>query len=69
MENSPPNLDRQQILARIDAVIQELQMLRRQLLTPTKQTAGLTEQLFGALGRGSWDEYDLNLDWVRFGAL
>lgn len=28
----------------------------------------LAEQLYGALGQGSWDEYDPDLDWQRFEA-
>ncbi len=67
MQNSPTTLDIDQMLARIDAAIQELQALRQQLVVPVKATTiGITEQLFGALGRGSWDEYDLDLDWARF---
>ena len=26
----------------------------------------LVDQLFGALGHGTWEEYDLDLDWKRF---
>ena len=55
------------VVTRIDAIIQELQALRelvaREVSSPTDD---LTEQLFGALGQGTWDEYDPDLDWIRF---
>lgn len=55
------------VIARIDAIIRELEALRRQLVAPvTTGMPNLTEQLFGALGHGTWDEYDLQLDWARF---
>jgi len=61
-------LDTRQIVGRIDAMIRELEIMRRQLTTMPKAepSMGLTDQLFGALGKGTWAEYDLNLDWVRF---
>jgi hypothetical protein len=61
-------LDPRQALARIDAMIAELEMMRCQLTAAPKTVpvSGLTEELFGAAGRGTRDEYDLNLDWVRF---
>jgi hypothetical protein len=61
-------LDTRLVVNRIDAMIAELEMMRRQLMTTPQAVApsGLTEELFGAAGRGSRDEYDLNLDWVRF---
>jgi len=55
------------MLARIESAIHELETLRRQLLVPAITAGNLAEQLFGALGHGSWEEYDLNLDWARFG--
>jgi hypothetical protein len=55
------------ILERIDAIIQELQELRQEILTrdrPSEQN--LAAQLYGAWGKGTWDEYDPHLDWRRF---
>ena len=66
MQTMSTNLDRATIIARVDAAIRELELLRRQLAAPIKTTRNLTEQLFGALGAGTWDEYDLHLDWARF---
>lgn len=53
---------------RIDAIIRELEALRRQLTTEPKAIAthNLTEELFGAAGHGTRDEYDSFLDWLRF---
>lgn len=56
------------VLARIDAIIRELYELRG-LVTherPLSPHLGLSYELYGALGQGTWDEYDLNLDWQRF---
>ncbi|MBI5052541.1 MAG: hypothetical protein HZB52_04665 [Chloroflexi bacterium] len=58
------SVDREQVLTRIESAIHELETLRRQLITPVVTAGNLTEQLFGALGHGSWEEYDLNLDWA-----
>ena len=57
-----------QAIARIDAMMRELQVMRRELtpLTELVTPPGLTRELFGAAGKGTRDEYDLNLDWVRF---
>ncbi len=57
------------VLRRIDMIIAELQGLRQAVqVMSTQQQSGLTQQLYGALGQGSWDEYDLDLDssWQRF---
>ena len=55
------------ILDRIDAIIQELQELRQAVLTQTRPVEeNLAAQLYGALGQGTWDEYDPQLDWQRF---
>jgi len=55
------------VIKQIDAIIRELQGLRQIILVQTRPPNGnLTEQLYGALGQGSWDEYDLHLDWQRF---
>ena len=57
-----------QVILRIDAIIRELEALRRQLaLVPeATPTRNLTEELFGAAGQGTRDEYDMRLDWARF---
>jgi hypothetical protein len=55
------------ILERIDAIILELQALRRAVLEDQQPPQGnLTSKLYGALGQGTWEEYDPNLDWHRF---
>lgn len=60
--------DQRQIIARIDTIIRELEALRHQLTAPSKEAPvrGLTNELFGAAGHGTHDEYDLQLDWARF---
>jgi hypothetical protein len=62
----------EQIVTQIDAIIPELLALRRRLTvaaTPAAESGHLANALYGALGQGSWEEYDTDLDWVRFGAL
>lgn len=55
------------LLQRIDAMMRELQEMRRLLLNQAQQPEeGLVEQLWGALGEGNWDEYQENLDAERF---
>jgi hypothetical protein len=63
-----PTLDTRQIVGRIDAMMRELEIMRRQLteLPKAAVATGLTQELFGAAGRGTRDEYDMNLDWKRF---
>jgi hypothetical protein len=57
----------ERILERIDAIIQELQELRQEVLTRDRTTEeNLAAKLYGAWGKGSWDEYDRHLDWQRF---
>ena len=56
MSTVPSLTDPRPIIARIDAAIRELEALRRQLTAPAK-VLNLTEQMFGALGQGAWDEY------------
>ena len=47
------------ILTRIDAIIQELQELRQEVLSRGRPAEeNLVEQLYGAWGKGTWDEYD-----------
>lgn len=56
-----------QIVARIDAIIRELEVMRRELTKSAMiPSLNLTERLFGALGHGTWEEYELHLDWLRF---
>ena len=70
MSTSPVISDRRQMIARIDAIIHTLEALRRQLelatLPKTTVPNGIIEELFGAAGQGTRDEYDLDLDWARF---
>lgn len=55
------------IVKKIDAILSELQDLRRAVLEQSRRHNGnLTEQLYAALGQGSWEEYDHDLDWQRF---
>ncbi len=58
------------ILQRIETIMRELAELRQMvLLIQSEPAAGnLAQQLYGALGHGSWEEYDAQLDWQRFGA-
>lgn len=60
--------DMRQVVSRIDTIILELEILRCKLTSPSKTTTihNITEELFGAAGHGTWDEYDLQLDWARF---
>ncbi len=60
--------DTREMLKQIDRMIHELQIMRTQLtqVLPLASEAGLTDRLFGAAGHGTYDEYDLNLDWQRF---
>ena len=55
------------ILGRIDAIILELQALRRAVLEDKQPPQeNLTSKLYGVLGQGTWEEYDPKLDWQRF---
>lgn len=55
------------LIRRIDGIIQELQELRQMVLQKQPPTpTNLANQLFGTLGHGTWDEYDMDLDWARF---
>ena len=58
---SSTDLDSEEIIAQIDAIIGELYGLRRRLAKPpATETVNPTEQLFGSLGQGTWEEYDLH---------
>jgi hypothetical protein len=67
MSNTSPQ-DLRPLLTRLDAIIRELEALRRQLIMEPEKVFNLAEKLFGVLGNGSWDEYDPDLDWKRFGS-
>ena len=55
------------LLERIEVIAQELAELRQTVLMQMRPTdRNLAAQLYGVLGQGSWDEYDLDLDWQRF---
>jgi hypothetical protein len=56
-----------QVLVRIDTIIHELYELRSLVVRERPlPIPGLSSELFGVLGQGTWDEYDLDLDWQRF---
>ena len=57
------------VVQRIDAIIRELEELRRLVLREPGEPSDESriEQLYGALGQGDWSEYDPDLDWQRFG--
>ena len=54
------------ILDRLDTMLAELQSLRREvqavIQTEDEETRGLADELYGALGQGSWEEMDSNAD-------
>ena len=55
------------LLERIDTIARELEELRKAVwLQAQLPDRNLANRLYGALGQGSWDEYDLELDWQRF---
>ena len=58
------------ILQRIETIMRELAELRQMVLHIQSETVAgdLAQQLYGVLGHGSWEEYDVQLDWQRFGA-
>jgi hypothetical protein len=66
MEKAHPSaIQPEAVVACIDAFIQELQALRELAAQGTVSSKdNLPEQLFGALGQGTWDEYDLGADWT-----
>ena len=67
---NPPTAERATavLLERIDAIIDELQVLRQTVLAMQSSPAQshLTQQLYGAFGQGTWAEYESDLDWQRF---
>lgn len=62
------------ILDRLDAALAELQSLRQEVQamvqTEDNVSRNLTDELYGSLGYGSWEELDSNADIeaMRFGA-
>lgn len=55
------------VLTRIDAIIEELHWLRQAVLATDKSSSpNIIDELAGSLGKGNWEEYDLQLDWERF---
>jgi hypothetical protein len=53
-------MDRDRLVAQIDALMRELTVLRRQLSQSAEpSTPNLTRQLYGSLGHGTWEEYDI----------
>lgn len=64
------NLDQastEAILRRIETIMRELETLRQTVLAGAAPRGNKpAQQLFGALGTGSWSEYDVNLDWQQF---
>lgn len=67
MNQLPTNQSPENILRRIDTIIQELQELRQLVKKETSPVnENISQQLFGALGTGTWEEYDPQTDWTRF---
>ena len=68
-KNTGATTDSLQLLARIDVLIRELEQIRQELTHVTTATSNsdLTNQLFGAAGKGTREEYDLDVDLMRFG--
>jgi len=55
------------VLERIDVILRELLELRQTIVAQGRAAGGnLARELFGALGRGTWEEYQPDLDWQRF---
>jgi hypothetical protein len=55
------------ILQRIDTIMRELGELRQMVLRIQSEPAAgnLAQQLYGVLGQGTWEEYDMRLDWQQ----
>jgi len=55
------------VLERIDAILRELLELRQTVVAHGHAARGnMATDLFGALGHGTWEEYDFDVDWRRF---
>lgn len=64
-----------QLLDRIDAMMRELEGIRRQLSKlgepdqhSSRDTPSMAERLFRGMGEGTWEEYDSIDDFLRFSA-
>lgn len=58
-----------QLIRRVDVMMAELTALREELRTLSLQpppAPSITDSLYGALGRGTPDEYNSITDWERF---
>ncbi len=66
--DTQPAVDLRQVVERIDSIMRELEILRRELIPKPAYASPLelVDKLHGALGHGTWDEYDMDLDWARF---
>jgi len=59
-----PRLSSEAVLERIDAILRELLELRQTVAAQGRVARGnLAMELFGALGHGTWEEYDPDVDW------
>lgn len=55
------------VLERIDAILRDLLELRRTVEAQGQvDRKNIATELFGALGYGTWEEYDRDVDWRRF---
>lgn len=59
-------VERTRLLEQIARVIWELQELRRMLEDASPPQAGLTARLLGSLGTEPIEDYDYQLEWMRF---
>jgi hypothetical protein len=69
MDVQMDELSPQTIVQRIDTIMRELGELRKMVIhSQTKLPKdNLTAHLYGVLGQGTWEEYDSDLEWQRFG--
>ena len=63
-------LDLRAIVRRIEMIAQELEELRRMVVTahPSETPTSITSELLGCLGSEPLEDYDYSSDWGRFGA-
>jgi len=71
--NMLTEVEAKQLLNRVDSLILELEKIRNQIASLSSAPASInvtipamTELLFGAMGKGKWDEYDIFADYERF---
>ncbi len=57
-----------ELIVRLDSLIQEMQDLRRQIsfLATVKSESNFVQRLYGAMGQGTREEYDVFADYERF---